>query len=176
MGERLVTIGSDAVGNAIVTGDNNLTVVLLGFGVDQIPANVLAALKSGRLRPADVPGAVPLPALTLAIEFTDAARTQWRITSRRATGDPVARMEPVPWQGDAAFAPACETFSRLSRTPAQKAEDVGRLDAAAHRLGNVLASALTAGEATLLIEAARGDPPPPLLVIESDDEAVLALP
>ena len=81
------------------------------------------ALKSGRLRPADVPGAVPLPALTLAIEFADDSQTQWRITARRATGDSVSRTEAVPWHGDAAFAPAFETFWRLSRSPAQKAED-----------------------------------------------------
>jgi hypothetical protein len=131
MGERNVTIGQDALGNAIVTGDNNLTFVLFGVGADHIPAKVLEALKSGRL--ADEPGVVPLPALTLAIDFTDEDRTQWRITAS------VSRTEAVPWQSDAAFAPAFETFWRLSRTPAQKAEDAERLDAAAHRLGEALA-------------------------------------
>ena len=101
MDERNVTIGQDALGNAIVTGSNNLTVVL--FGVDQIPADLIDALKSGRMRPADAPGAVPLPALTLAIEFADEGRTQWRITARRATGASVSRTEAVPWQSDAAF-------------------------------------------------------------------------
>ena len=115
MGERNVTIGQDALGNAIVTGSNNLTFVLFGVGADQIPAKVLEALKSGRL--ADAPGAVPLPALTLAIDFTDEGRTQWRITARRATGDPSSRIAPTPWQSDAAFGPAFETFWRLSRTP-----------------------------------------------------------
>ena len=119
MGERTVSIGQDALGNAIVTGSNNLTVVL--FGVDKIPADLMDALKSGRMRPADMPGAVPLPALTLAIEFADDDPLQWRITARRATGDPSSRIAPTPWQSDAAFAPAFETFWRLSRTPAQKA-------------------------------------------------------
>jgi hypothetical protein len=134
------------------------------------------ALKSGHMRPADVPGAVPLPALTLAIEFADDDRTQWRITARRATGAPVSRTEAVPWQGDTAFAAAFGTFWQLSRKPIEKAEDAARLDAAAQRLGDALAGALTTDEAAFLIEAARGDPPPPLLVVESNDDPLLALP
>lgn len=55
MGERTVTIGHDAFGNAIVTGDNNLTVVLIG--VDTVPDELIAA-----------------------IEFAEAERTQWKIT------------------------------------------------------------------------------------------------
>lgn len=69
MDERNVTIGQDALGNAIVTGSNNLTFVLFGVGADQIPAKVLEALKSGRL--ADEPSAVPPPALTLVIDFAE---------------------------------------------------------------------------------------------------------
>src|SRR5512132_197883 len=130
MGERPVTIGRDASGNAIVTGDNNLTFVFIG--IDQIPADVMATLQSGRLRPADAPGAVPLPALTLAIGFAGAP-VQWRITARRATGDAAVRRGPTPWQADAAFAPTLDAFARLARTPAEKAEDAARLQAAADR-------------------------------------------
>ena len=83
---------------------------------------------------------------------------------------------PTPWQADAAFAPPLEVFARLARTPAETAEDAARLQAAAQRLGDALAGALSADEAAFLIDAARGDPPPPLLVIESDDDRVLALP
>ena len=82
----------------------------------------------------------------------------------------------APWQADAAFAPALDAFARLARAPAETAEDAARLQAAADRLGDALAGALSAEEAAFLIDAARGDPPPPLLVIESDDERVLALP
>ena len=71
---------------------------------------------------------------------------------------------------------ALDAFARLARTPAEKAEDAARLQAAAHRLGDALAGALSADEAVFLVAAARGDPPPPLLVIESDDDRVLALP
>ena len=174
MGERSVTIGRDALGNAIVTGSNNLTFVF--FGMEQVPADLVEALQSGRLRPAAAPGAVPLPALTLAIAFADDARTQWQITARRATGDPVMRRGPTPWQADAAFEPLLDAFARLACTPAETAEDAARLQAAAHRLGDALAGVLSADEAVFLVAAARGDPPPPLLVIESDDDRVLALP
>jgi hypothetical protein len=58
-GSRNVTIGRDAYGNVIVTGDNNLALILPGL--DKIPDDLLAALKSGQIRPADVEGAVPLP-------------------------------------------------------------------------------------------------------------------
>lgn len=57
MGERSVSIGRDAQGNAIVTGSNNLTFVF--FGMEQVPADLVEALQTGRLRLADAPGAVP---------------------------------------------------------------------------------------------------------------------
>jgi hypothetical protein len=64
-----VTIGQDASGNAIVTGDNNQTFVF--YGVEKLPQELLADIHSGRKRAADIPEAVPLPALTLAIDFED---------------------------------------------------------------------------------------------------------
>jgi hypothetical protein len=134
MSERSVTIGRDAQGNAIVTGSNNLTFVF--FGMEQVPADLVEALQSGRLRPAEALGAVPLPALTLGIAFADDA-VQWRITARRATGDPVMRRGPTPWQADAAFAPLLDVFARLARTPAETAEDAARLQATADRLGEL---------------------------------------
>ena len=71
---------------------------------------------------------------------------------------------------------ALDAFARLACTPAETAEDAARLQAAADRLGDALAGALTADEAAFLVDAARGDPLPPLLVIESADDRVLALP
>jgi hypothetical protein len=40
--EPAVSIGQDALGNAIITGSNNLTVVL--FGCDKIPADLMQFL------------------------------------------------------------------------------------------------------------------------------------
>jgi hypothetical protein len=69
-----VTIGQDALGNAIVTGDNNQTFVF--YGVDKLSQELLADILNGRKRAADILEAVPLPALTLAIAFEDDIRTQ----------------------------------------------------------------------------------------------------
>jgi hypothetical protein len=91
-----VTIGQDAVGNAIVTGDNNQTFVF--YGVEKLPPDLLADILNGRKRAADIPEAVPLPALTLAIDFEDETRAQWKIAARRATGVPVARGAAAPWR------------------------------------------------------------------------------
>jgi CHAT domain len=168
-----VTIGQDALGNAIVTGNNNQTFVF--YGLSQFSAEQLADLVSGRMRPTEIPEAVPLPALTLAISFKDVGRTQWEVAARRATGDPVTRDVAVPWD-DPAFEQALDVFWRLSRVPVEKPEDAARLGAAAQRIGDGLALALSAEEAAFLIAASRGDPPPPLLVIESDDDRILGLP
>ena len=84
-----VTIGRDAFGNAIITGDNNQTFVF--YGLKELPSELIADIESGRKRAADVPEAVPLPALILAINFEDDTRTQWKIAARRATGVPVER-------------------------------------------------------------------------------------
>ena len=71
---------------------------------------------------------------------------------------------------------ALDTFWHLSRLPVEKPEDAARLNAAAHRIGDGLALALSGEETAFLIAAARGDPPPPLLVVGSDDDRILALP
>jgi tetratricopeptide (TPR) repeat protein len=169
-----VSIGQDALGNAIVTGHNNQTFVF--FGIEKLPEGLLADIQSGRRRLADIPEAVPLPALTLTVAFADDTRTQWKIAARRANGDPVARSVVVPWRDDPAFDEARDTFWRLSRLPVEKPEEAARLNAAAHRIGEGLAVALSAEEAAFLAASALGDPPPPLLVIESDDDRILALP
>jgi hypothetical protein len=169
-----VTIGQDALGNAIVTGDNNQTFVF--YGVEKLPPQLLADIRDGRKRAADIPDAVPLPALTLAIIFEDDTRTQWKIVARRATGDPVTRDFAAPWRDDLAFEEALDTFWRLSRLPIEKPDDIARLNAAAQRIGGGLALALSAEDTAFLITAARADPPPPLLVIESDEDRILALP
>ena len=53
---RDITIGRDAFGNALVTGDNNQTFVF--FGRDQVPEDLLALVRNGRMRLADMPEAV----------------------------------------------------------------------------------------------------------------------
>ncbi len=169
-----VTIGQDALGNAIVTGDNNQTFVF--YGVEKLPPELLADILNGRKKAADIPEAVPLPALTLAISFKDNAREQWTIGARRAAGAPVTRDLAAPSCNDLGFEEALDTFWRLSRVPVEKPEDAARLNAAAQRIGEGLALALSAEEIAFLIAASRGDPPPPLLVIESDDDRILALP
>jgi tetratricopeptide (TPR) repeat protein len=169
-----VTIGQDAFGNAIVTGDNNQTFVF--YGIEKLPPELLADILSGRKRAADIEEAVPLPALTLTVEFEDDTRTQWKVAARRATGVPVTRSAVAPWRDDSAFEEALDSFWRLSRMSVEKPEGAARLNAAARRIGEGLALALSAEERAFLIAAARGDPPPPLLVIESDDDRILALP
>src|SRR5438270_12108390 len=131
-----VTIGQDALGNAIVTGDNNQTFVF--HGVEKLPQELLADILSGRKRAADIPEAVPLPALTLAVDFEDDTRAQWKIAARRATGVPDARSATAPWRDDSAFEEALDSFWRLSRMPIEKSEDAARLNAAAHRIGEGL--------------------------------------
>src|SRR5271167_4359724 len=169
-----VTIGQDALGNAIITGDNNQTFVF--YGVEKLPPEVLADILNGRKKAADIPEAAPLPALTLAVEFEDETRTQWKIAARRATGVSIVRSAAAPSRDDPAFEEALDSFWRLSRMPVEKPEDAALLNTAAHRIGEGLAHALSAEEKAFLITAARGDPPPPLLVIESDDDRILALP
>ena len=98
-----VTIGQDALGNAIITGDNNQTFVF--YGLKELHPELVADIQSGRKRAADIPEAVPLPALTLAIDFEDDTRTQWRIAARRATAVPVKRSAAAPWRDDPADEP-----------------------------------------------------------------------
>jgi hypothetical protein len=125
---RNVTIGQDASGNVIITGDNGLAFILPG--VSSLSPETLAALSGGRIAPAAIAEALPLPALTLAIAFADDARTQWRITASRATGDPVPPDLAVPWRDDPALEPALGAFWQLSRERIEKPEDAARLDAA----------------------------------------------
>ena len=173
--DRGITIGRDAFGNVLVTGDNNLTFVLIG--TNSVPEELLAALRAGRIKPAELPGAVPLPALTLNISFVDTARLQWQIAARRATDEePQLRIDAVPWQQDAALEFALATFASLARNPVETRDDHARLDAVAWQIGEALAGVLSADEMAFLIAVGRGDPPPPLLVVESDDDQVLALP
>jgi hypothetical protein len=171
---RDVMVGRDAFGNAMVTGDNNLTFVLMG--VDRVPDDLLAALRSGRVRPADLPGAVPLAALTVAFAVDDAERRRWRVTTRRAVGEPTVRTMPAPWRDDRAVAAALQTFQQLGGQRLETRDEYSHLAAAADRIGDALAGVLGADERAFLIAAARGDPPPPLLVVESDEDEVLGLP
>jgi len=67
-----VTIGQDALGNAIVTGDNNQTFVF--YGIEKLPPELLADIHSGRKRAVDIAEAVPLAALTLTVDFEDDTR------------------------------------------------------------------------------------------------------
>ncbi|MGZ9033047.1 MAG: hypothetical protein ACXW25_01360, partial [Rhodospirillales bacterium] len=110
-----------------------------------------------------MPGAVPLPALVLAIELAEDGLS-WQVSACRATGDPLVRQGASLWL-EPGFAPLLAVFAGLGRVPAETAADAGRLQAAAQRLGEVLAGALSADEVAFLVAAGRGDPPPPLLLI-----------
>ena len=140
---RSVTIGRDARGNAIVTGDNN--VVYVFYGISELPADLVARLESGAVRAQELPEAVPLPTLVLSIAFTDEKRAEWEMASREpaSEGEPARRTGPTPWQLDPAFAAALDGFWRLSRRVIEKEEEIRELEAHAHRLGDGLALALS---------------------------------
>lgn len=175
-GKRNVTIGRDAIGNVIITGGGNEVYVM--YGVSELPPEVTSALKSRRLKPGEVDGAVPLPTLELRIEFTSDERREWRIQSLRAFGTMPAppRTSPVPWQQENGFAHALADFWRLSREMLETPEKEELLHRHATTLGDALARVLAEEERRLLTAAAQDDPPPPLLVIESADDLILALP
>ena len=59
MSGRNVNVGRDSSGNIIITGDNNVAVILRG--TKRIPEDQVAALRDGRISPTDLPGAVQLP-------------------------------------------------------------------------------------------------------------------
>src|SRR5271167_3750324 len=133
------------------------TTRLVFYGVEKLPPEVLADILNGRKKAADIPEAAPLPALTLAVEFEDETRTQWKIAARRATGVSIVRSAAAPSRDDPAFEEALDSFWRLSRMPVEKPEDAALLNTAAHRIGEGLAHALSAEEKAFLITAARGD-------------------
>src|ERR1700722_14026647 len=114
------TIGQDPLGNPIITGANNQTFVF--YGLKKLPPELVADIQSGRKRAADIPEAVPLPALTLAIHFEDDIRTQWKIAARRAPAAPAERSVAAPWRDDPAFDDALDIFWRLSRAPTETPE------------------------------------------------------
>jgi tetratricopeptide (TPR) repeat protein len=172
MGSRGVTIGRDASGNVIVTGDRNLVFP----GVTALSPEVIAALQAGDWQAGEAEGAVPLPTLTLGIEFTDERRREWRVVAERPGEEALTRPGATPWQREAGFARALDDFWRLSRRVLESEEEAGLLDRQARLLGAALAGALSEDETALLVDAAHGDPPPPLLVIESRDDLILALP
>ena len=95
-GERSVYIGRDANGAVIATGDGNF----IFPGVTELSVEIIAAIKSGTLKPGEVEGAVPLPALVLRIAFVDGGRDEWEVTARPPGPDvtPVSRRMAVPWR------------------------------------------------------------------------------
>ena len=171
--DRSVHIGHDAQGNVIVTGDGNRVYVFPG--ITALTAETIAALQSGRLDPADLGGAVPLPTLTLRIGSVAADGALWHLLPLRADTAGDAREVPAPWAA-AAFTAALTDFWELSRRLLQDDAEGQRAAAAARLLGDALTAVLTAEETALLMAAARDDGPPPLLVIESAEDLVLALP
>src|SRR6185312_5534361 len=96
-----ITVGQNADGNAFVTGDHNQTFVF--YGLKELPPELAADIRSGRKNAADIPEAVPLPALTLTVDVEDSTRTEWRIAARRADGAATERNVAPPWQDDPAF-------------------------------------------------------------------------
>lgn len=174
-GSRTITVGRDANGNAFVTGDNN--VIYVFYGVEP-SAEIIAKIQSGALRPANAPGAVPLPTLTLALAFTDETRSCWEIRAHRPSmnADPSIRRIATLWKQDNGFADRLDTFWHLSRRSLGNEDEGRQLEHAAQFLGNELAGMLADDERALLTVAGSGGPPPPFLVIESDDNMILALP
>src|SRR5215831_11658807 len=134
-----ITVGQNADGNAFITGNNNQTYVF--YGLKEVPPELVDDIQSGRKKAADMTEAVPLPALTLSIDFKDETRTQWAIIARRALEEPVTRDAAVPWHDDPAFEEALDAFWRLSRRPVEKSEEAARLNAAARQIGDALALA-----------------------------------
>jgi hypothetical protein len=168
---RKVQIGRDAKGNAIVTGDGNAFYLFL----TEPSTELLGRLRTGEAKLAEIAEAIPLPALTLAIEFDGNEGRHWTIKAKRPDKKkPTPRTADVPWLSEPAFGSAFSTFWELSRRRLDNDEQRHGLNAAAYTLGNMLAAVLIPKEVELLREAARGDPPPPLLVIESDDDLILA--
>ncbi|MCH8147692.1 MAG: CHAT domain-containing protein, partial [Planctomycetes bacterium] len=168
--DRSVKFEKDAHGNVVVTGDNNHVYV---FSAPP-PEEVLRALETGKLKPEDVPEAVPQPTLTLRISFADEKRESWTVT---VTSSPTREHAvPVPWKTEGNFGFFLETFWKLTADAIQSDDQRGSLYAAAVALGAALRNVLTEADANLLIARARGDGPPPFLVIESDDDLILALP
>src|SRR5262245_35437228 len=95
-GERNVTIGRDAHGNVIVTGDNNTLYVFPG--VTKLPADLVIKLRQGLVELDSLAEAVPLPTMTLTITFADAGREQWRvIAAGAAVPVAAASLVPAPW-------------------------------------------------------------------------------
>lgn len=172
--ERSIHIGHDAHGCVMVTGDNNRVYVFPG--ITQLSPELIGRIKTGEVQPEDIPGAVPLPTLTLQIAFADAARTTWSVTPRHAAGAGSERRVPSPWVAAAPFATALARFWELSRRLLQDEAEHQAAAAQARVLGEALGQVLAAEEAALLAETARHDGPPPLLVIESAEDLVLALP
>jgi hypothetical protein len=131
MGDRTVTIGRDASGSVIVTGEHNVVYVLPG--VAELSAELIEKLQSGALRPQQLPEAVPYPTLNLRLEFVDDARCDWAIVSSRPghKDEPIERIEPTPWSRNQWFATALDRFWQLSRRAVEK----GRRDSRARRAG-----------------------------------------
>ncbi len=173
-GERQVHIGHDAHGNVIITGDDNRVYVFPG--ITELTAELIAQLEGGVLKAQDVPGAVPLPTLTLSIGYADEARSAWEIAASRSEAGGASRTVPVPWAATPGFGPALEGFWRLSRRAIEDDGERQAVQAHALALGEALGRVLAPEEAETLTAAAHGDGPPPLLVIESADDFILALP
>src|SRR5215472_1711440 len=151
-----IRVGRNAYGSVLVTGSNNLTFVL--SGMDALPEGLLEALRRGQVKPADLPGAVPLPALILTIEWSDGSRTSWRIKAERPGegGDPSnqaaasTREQPVGWDAGG-MALDLSTFARLSRQRIEARQDLQTLESVAQRIGDALAEVLTADERSFLV-------------------------
>ncbi|MEM8558922.1 MAG: tetratricopeptide repeat protein [Bacteroidota bacterium] len=97
---------------------------------------------------------------------------RWRV--RRDGGAP--RTVDAPWRGNPAVALALRDFQQLA---AERADDTNRglLYASADRLGEALGQALwTDADRQHIRNAGGQDGPPPLVSVESDDDAILALP
>jgi hypothetical protein len=136
--DRSIHIGHDANGCVMITGNDNRVYVFPG--VTRLTAEIIARLQAGQLDPGDIPGAVPLPTLTLRIAFADADRTLWSITPFRAEGAGAERRAPPPWAAAPSFAAALAGFWELSRRLLQDEAEQQAAEAQALVLGEALRS------------------------------------
>ena len=169
--QRSVTIGRDAQGNLIVTGDNNRVFVFF----KEPTAALLAQLESGVLKPEALPEAVPLPTLVLRIaSATDPA--QWTVAADYPGVDSTTWTRPAPWEAVPGFATALDRFWTLSRRVLEQDPERQTLAAQAILLGEALSAILDEPARATLERQGRQPGPPPMLIIESAESFLLALP
>jgi hypothetical protein len=140
-GAQDIEIGGDAKGSPFVSGRENTVQISYTtyafYGAGERAPELIEKLKSGALKPADIPEAVPLPTLILELAFLDREHREWRVTVHRPSdnGEPETRNLPTPWQAEPSFAAALDGFWHLSRRALENEDEARQLDGHARLLG-----------------------------------------